>query len=160
MHNKTEMAIGFGFKWNRSLSLLTSHHFQNWLALFAFRQFRAKKGLIGHQRTQINFKTPFMKIEKVVLRNEWRGIRSLSLRQFVSTITPRPLWLTWAIMSTYRESPDFQLFQNWNHFNYSQCIRELKDDRKMDDLARLIMSQTLGMIPYPVTLYWHWIDQS
>ena len=40
-------------------------------------------------------------------------------------------------MCTYRESPDFQLFQNWNRFNYSQYIRELKDDRKMDDLARL-----------------------
>ena len=40
-------------------------------------------------------------------------------------------------MCTYRESPDFQLFQNWNHFNYSQYIRELKDDRKMDDLARI-----------------------
>ena len=33
---------------------------------------------------------------------------------------------------------------SWNHFNYSQCIRELKvetkfdyDDRKMGDLARL-----------------------
>ena len=41
------------------------------------------------------------------------------------------------------QSPDFQLFQNWNHFNYSLCIRELKvckfdqDDRKMGDLARL-----------------------
>ena len=23
------------------------------------------------------------------------------------------------------EGPDFQLFQNWNRFNYSQCIREL-----------------------------------
>ena len=22
------------------------------------------------------------------------------------------------------------------------------------------MSQTLGMIPHPVTLYWHWVDQS
>ena len=37
----------------------------------------------------------------------------------------------------------FQRFQNWNHFNYSQCIRELKvetkfdqDDSKMDDLAK------------------------
>ena len=40
-------------------------------------------------------------------------------------------------MCTYRERPDFQLFQNWNHFNYSQCILELKDDRKIDDLARL-----------------------
>ena len=43
-----------------------------------------------------------MKIEKVVFRNEWRGIRSLSLRQFVSTLIPRPLWLTWAKMYTYR----------------------------------------------------------
>ena len=38
----------------------------------------------------------------------------------------------------------FQLFQNWNVFRYSQCIRKLKvetefdqDDHKMDDLARL-----------------------
>ena len=43
-----------------------------------------------------------MKIEKVVLRNEWRGIRSLSLRQFVSTFTPKPQWLTWATMCMYR----------------------------------------------------------
>ena len=45
-----------------------------------------------------------MNIEKVVLRNEWRGIRSLhvSLRQFVYTFTPRPIWLTWATMCTYR----------------------------------------------------------
>ena len=75
----------------------------------------------------INFKTPSMKIEKVVLRNEWRGIRSPSLRQFVSTFSPRPLRLTEATMCTYRVQPDFQLFQNWNHFNYSQCIRELKE---------------------------------
>ena len=41
-------------------------------------------------------------------------------------------------MCMCRESPDFQhFFQNWDHFNYSQCIRELKDDCKMDDLARL-----------------------
>ena len=40
-------------------------------------------------------------------------------------------------MCTYRENPDFQRFQNWNHFYYSQYIRELKDDRKLDDLARL-----------------------
>ena len=37
-------------------------------------------------------------------------------------------------------SSDFQVFQNWNHFNYSQYIRELKDDRKMDDLARYFLS--------------------
>ena len=46
-----------------------------------------------HANTHINFKSPLMKVEKVVVRNEWRGIRSLSLRQFVSTFTPRPLMI-------------------------------------------------------------------
>ena len=36
-------------------------------------------------------KTPLMKIEKVVLRNERRGIRSISLRQFVSTFSETPM---------------------------------------------------------------------
>ena len=53
--------------------------------------------------------------------------------------------------NVHENSPDFQLFQNWNHYSYSQCIRELKVstkfdqyDRKMDDLARLsFKKQTL-----------------
>ena len=51
-----------------------------------------------------------MKTEKVVLSNDWRGIRSLSLRQFVSSLTPRPLWLTRATMCTYRVQT-FNLFK-------------------------------------------------
>ena len=107
MHNKTEMAIGFGFKWNISLSqditrvitfridLLCLHLDNSELRL-------ALSATTEHANTHINLKTPLMKIEKVVLRNEWRGIRSLSLRQFVSPFIPRPLWLTWATMCTYR----------------------------------------------------------
>ena len=107
MHHKREMAIGFGFKWDIYLSQgitrvitfridLPCLHLDNSelrLALSVTRE---------HTNTHINFKTPLMKIEKVVLRNEWPGIRSLSLKQFVSTFTPRQLWLNWATMGTYR----------------------------------------------------------
>ena len=78
-----------------------SHHCQNWLALFAFRQFGVNIGFIS-ANTHINFTTPLMKGEKVAPRNEWRRIRSLSLRQYLSTFNPRPLWLIWATMCTYR----------------------------------------------------------
>ena len=130
MHNKSEMAICFGFKWNVSLSqgitrvitfridLLCLHLDNSELrsALSATRE---------HANTHINFKTPLIMIEKVVLWNQWRRIRSLSLRQFVSTFTSKPLCLTWATMCTYRvETFNFfktgtisvilSAFENWS----------------------------------------------
>ena len=129
--NKTEMAIAFGFKWTISLSqgitrvitfridLLCLHLDNSELQLFLSA---------AREHANTNKRTPLMKIENIVLRNEWRGIGSLSLRQFVSTFTLSPLcplWLTWAPLCTYRLQI-FNFFQNWNHFNYSQCIRELK----------------------------------
>ena len=121
MHNKTKMAISFGFKWNISLSQgitrviscrtdLLYLHLDNSelrLDLSATRE---------HANTYINFKTPLMMIEKVVLRNEWRGITSLSHIQFVSTFAPRPLWLTWATMRTYR-------VQTYNFYNIVDCTQ-------------------------------------
>ena len=44
-----------------------------------------------------------------------KGIRSLFLKQFVSTFTQRPLWLTWATMCTYRVQT-FNFFQNLEQF--------------------------------------------
>ena len=107
LHNKTGMAICFGFKWNIPLSQgitrvvffrtdLLCLHLDNSELRLALSPTRE------HANTHINSKIPVMKIEKVVLRNEWRGIRLLSPRQFVSIFTPRPLWLTWATMCTYR----------------------------------------------------------
>ena len=142
--SEVEMAIGFGFKWNISLSQgiirvitfridLLCLHLDNSelrLALSATRE---------HANTHINFKSPLMKIEKVVLRNEWWGIRSLSLRQFVSTFAPRSLWWTWATMCMYRVqtfnffktgtiSIIFSAFENWKFKQRSRWSKESSQD--------------------------------
>ena len=114
-----------------------SHHFQNWLSLFAFRQFRANIGFISHQRTirkHTNFKAPLMKIEKVVLRNEWRGIRSVSFRLFISTFTPRPLWLTWATMCTYR----VQTFNSFKTGTISIILSAFENWKFKQSLTKMI----------------------
>ena len=100
------MSIGFGFKWNISLSQGITRVITFRIDLLCLHLDNSELKLVlsppENTQTHINFKTPLIKIEKVVLRNEWRGIRSLFLRQFVFTFTPRPLWLTWATMRTYR----------------------------------------------------------
>ena len=106
MHNKTEMVIGFGFKWNISLSQGITRVITFRIDLLCLHLDNSELKWLyqppENTQTHINLKTPLMKIEKVVLRNEWRGIRLLSPRQFVSAFTPRLLWLTWATMCTYR----------------------------------------------------------
>ena len=73
-----------------------------------------------------------MKIEKVILRNEWWGISLLYF--YLHPETPM-INLSYNV---HAQSPDFQLFQNWNHFNYSLCIRELKVKTKFDQDDRMM----------------------
>ena len=81
--------------------------------------------------------------EPVKLAEASETKRKESLRQFVFTFAPRPLWLTWATMCTYRVqtfnffktgtiSIIISAFENWK---FDQA------DRKMDDLARLSLKQ-------------------
>ena len=95
------MAIGFGFKWNLSHSQCINRVITFRIDLLCLHLDNSELRLDlsatrEHANTHINFKTPLMKIENGVLRNECRRIRSPSLRQFVSIFTPRLLWLTWA----------------------------------------------------------------
>ena len=69
------MAIGFGFKLNISLSQGITRVMTFRIDLFCLHLDNSELRLDlsatrEHADTHINFKTPLMKIEKVVLRNE------------------------------------------------------------------------------------------
>ena len=67
------MAIGFGFKWNMSLSQGITRIIIFRIDLLCLHLDNSELNWFYQPedtQTHINFKTPLMKIEKVVLRNE------------------------------------------------------------------------------------------
>ena len=93
-----------------------------------------------------------MKIEKVELRNEWWEIRSLSPRQFVSNFTPRPLWLTWATMSTYR----VQTFNFFKTGTISIILSAFENWKFKQSLTKMIARwMTWQDFPLKRELYFH-----
>ena len=61
-------------------------------------------------------------VEMREIRMNQREDEHLETQTVCFYLHPETSMINLATMCTYR----VQLFQNWNHFNYSQCIRELK----------------------------------
>ena len=94
------------------------HHFQNWLAIFAFRQFRAKFGFISNQRTRKHIHKLYNPIN-----DDWKGRTQKWVTRDDITIShticfylrPEAPMINLSC-NVHVLSPDLQLFQNWNHF--------------------------------------------